>query len=310
MSNTKPLVSVIIPNYNHARFLDERMQSVLGQTYQNIEVIILDDCSTDNSREVIEKYRSNPKVTKIVYNDTNSGSPFRQWKKGMELASGEIVWIAESDDHCEDTFLEKLVKPLLTNDDAFSFCRSVKVDEDDKEYELCQKTLPDDRHWRDGKAFIREEMLDFSMVLNASSAIFKRELGMKAVDDCLGFHGSGDWLFFIRLAEMGGVDFVGQKLNFFRQFRTSTTNIQSDNGRAYVENRRIFDYLNARNYLTASKRRRIRFFTIYQIIYNHPNMEKNGRHEALSAWHCHWYTLPVIRLSHKYFQWRTRKSRS
>lgn len=306
MSNTNPLVSVIIPNYNHARFLDERMQSVLGQTYQNIEVIILDDCSTDNSRDVIEKYRSNPKVTKIVYNDTNSGSPFRQWKKGMELATGDIVWIAESDDHCETTFLEELVKPLTAHDDAFCFCRSVKVDEDDKEFEICQKTLPNDRHWGDGKTFIHEEMLAFSMVLNASSAVFKRELGLKAVEDCLEFHGSGDWLFFIRLAEMGGVDFVGKKLNFFRQFLTSTTNIQGDNGRAFVENRRIFDYLSAQNYLTASQKRRTRFFTIYQIIYNHPNMERTGRRDALSAWHCHWYTLPIIRLSHRYFQWRTR----
>lgn len=310
MSNSNPLVSVIIPNYNHARYLDERMQSVLGQTYQNIEVIILDDCSTDNSRDVIEKYRSNPKVTKIVYNDTNSGSPFRQWKKGMELASGDIIWLAESDDHCEKTFLEELVKPLRAHDDAFCFCRSVKVDEDDKEFEICQKTLPNDRHWGDGKAFIHEEMLAFSMVLNASSAVFKRELGLKAVEDCLEFHGSGDWLFFIRLAEMGGVDFVGKKLNFFRQFLTSTTNIQGDNGRAFIENRRIFDYLNARNYLTANKRRRIRFFTIYQIIYNHPNMERTGRRQALRAWHSHWYTLPVIRLSHKYFQWRTGGNRS
>lgn len=305
-----PLVSVIIPNYNHARFFDERIQSVLGQTYQNIEVIILDDCSSDNSREVIEKYRSNPKVVKIVYNDTNSGSPFRQWKKGMELATGDIVWIAESDDHCETTFLEELVKPLTAHDDAFCFCRSVKVDEDDKEFELCQQSLPEDKHWPDGQVFIREEMLASTIVLNASSAIFRKDLGIKAVDDCLNFHGSGDWLFFIRLAEMGGVDFVGQKLNFFRQFRTSTTNIQSDNGRAYVENRRIFDYLNARNYLTASKRRRIRFFTIYQIIYNHPSMERTGRRQALRAWHSHWYTLPVIRLSHKYFQWRTGGNRS
>lgn len=81
MVSNHPLVSIIIPNYNHARFLDERMTSVLEQTYQHIEVIILDGCSTDNSREVIEKYRSNPKVRKIVFNDTNSGSPFRQWKK-------------------------------------------------------------------------------------------------------------------------------------------------------------------------------------------------------------------------------------
>ena len=93
MSN-QPLVSVIIPNYNHARFLDERIKSVLGQTYQNIEVIILDDCSTDNSREVIEKYRSNPKVTKIVYNEKNTGKPFQQWNKGMELAAGNIIWLS------------------------------------------------------------------------------------------------------------------------------------------------------------------------------------------------------------------------
>jgi glycosyltransferase involved in cell wall biosynthesis len=52
-----PLVSVIIPNYNHARFLDERIQSILNQTYQNFEVIILDDKSSDNSVEVINKYK-------------------------------------------------------------------------------------------------------------------------------------------------------------------------------------------------------------------------------------------------------------
>lgn len=306
MSNNQPLVSVIIPNYNHARFLDERMQSVLGQTYQNIEVIILDDCSKDNSREVIEKYRNHPKVADIVYNDKNSGSPFRQWKKGMELATGDVVWIAESDDHCETTFLEELVRPLRDHDDAFIFCRSVKVDEDDKEFELCQQTLPESRHWADGKTFIREEMLAYTIVLNASSAIFKKDLGLKAVDDCLDFRGSGDWLFFIRLAEMGGVDFVAHKLNYFRQFRASTTNAQGSNGRAYVENRRIFDYLRAQHYMSASQRRRIRFFTIYQIIYNHPNMERAARRKALSAWHCHWYTLPIIRLSHRFFQWRTR----
>ena len=131
MVSNHPLVSIIIPNYNHAQFLDECMTSVLEQTYQHIEVIILDDCSTDNSREVIEKYRSNPKVRKILFNDTNSGSPFRQWKKSMELASGEIVWIAESDDSCEPTFLESLVPCFADERVAFAFCRTTKVDEAD-----------------------------------------------------------------------------------------------------------------------------------------------------------------------------------
>ena len=99
----QPLVSVIVPNYNYARYMDERMQSILNQTYQNFEIIILDDCSTDNSRKVIEKYRGNPHVVAIVYNKENSGSTFKQWNKGFSIAKGELIWIAEADDTCKRT---------------------------------------------------------------------------------------------------------------------------------------------------------------------------------------------------------------
>ena len=104
-----PLASVIIPNYNHAKYLEERIQSVLNQTYQNLELILLDDKSTDNSLEVINKYRDNPHVSQIVVNEHNSGSAFKQWHRGIELAIGELIWIAESDDYCSPTFLEVLV---------------------------------------------------------------------------------------------------------------------------------------------------------------------------------------------------------
>ena len=98
-------VSVIIPNYCHARFLNQRIDSVLNQTYSDYEVIILDDCSTDNSREIIESYRNHPKISHIVYNEKNSGSTFIQWEKGFELARGEYIWIAESDYVARSTFL-------------------------------------------------------------------------------------------------------------------------------------------------------------------------------------------------------------
>ena len=88
------MLSVIIPNYCHARYLKERIESILAQSYQDFELIILDDCSTDNSREIIEQYRSNPRVKHIVYNEQNSGSPFVQWQRGFTLASGEYIWIA------------------------------------------------------------------------------------------------------------------------------------------------------------------------------------------------------------------------
>ena len=105
-------VSVIIPNYCHARFLNRRIDSVLNQTYDDFEVIILDDCSTDNSRDIIETYRHHPRVSHIVYNEKNSGSTFVQWDKGFELAQGQYIWIAESDDEAAPTFLEECVTQL------------------------------------------------------------------------------------------------------------------------------------------------------------------------------------------------------
>ena len=120
------LVSVIIPNFNHARYLDERIQTVLDQTYQNFELIILDDCSTDNSKEIIEKYRHNPHVSHILYNEHNSGKIFSQWQKGIDKAKGELIWIAESDDKCRPELLEKLVSEFQNNMNlVVAFCKTV-----------------------------------------------------------------------------------------------------------------------------------------------------------------------------------------
>ena len=104
-----PIVSVVIPNYNHAQYLRQRIDSILNQIYSDFELIIVDDCSTDNSKEIIESYRTNPKVSQIIFNESNSGTPFQQWETGVDLAKGEWIWIAESDDFAENDFLEKLI---------------------------------------------------------------------------------------------------------------------------------------------------------------------------------------------------------
>ena len=81
-----PTVSVIIPNYNHAPYLRQRIDSVLQQDYQDFEVILLDDCSKDDSRQVLENYRDHPKVSHVVYNEQNTGNTFIQWERGINLA--------------------------------------------------------------------------------------------------------------------------------------------------------------------------------------------------------------------------------
>src|SRR6266852_6763107 len=104
-------VSVIVPNYNHSRYIGQRIESVLNQTYPDFELLILDDMSPDNSREIIERYRQNPRV-RIEYNDRNSGNTYLQWQKGIALTSSEYIWIAESDDYADSGLLSCLIARL------------------------------------------------------------------------------------------------------------------------------------------------------------------------------------------------------
>ena len=117
-----PLVSVILPNYNHAKYLDERIQSILNQTYCNFELIILDDCSPDNgaSKAVIERYRGNAHISHIIYNERNGGLTFQQWHKGIELARGNLIWIAESDDKCHRQIQAGLMDRMQRKDGSRS----------------------------------------------------------------------------------------------------------------------------------------------------------------------------------------------
>ncbi len=88
VAGRKPAVSVIVPNYNHGRYLTERLESIFNQTFRDFEVILLDDASTDNSLEVIERYRGHAGV-RIVPGAENSGSTFKQWLKGIDLARAD-----------------------------------------------------------------------------------------------------------------------------------------------------------------------------------------------------------------------------
>jgi hypothetical protein len=120
-----PKVSIIVPNFNHKRFLRERLESIYNQTYKNMEVLLLDDCSTDGSLAVLKEYADRyPEITTCCFNETNSGGVFEQWKRGLELATGELAWIAESDDYCTSNLLEELVKPFSNQAVMLAFSRS------------------------------------------------------------------------------------------------------------------------------------------------------------------------------------------
>jgi glycosyltransferase involved in cell wall biosynthesis len=222
-------VTVIIPNYNHERYLQLRIDSVLNQTYRDFEVIILDDCSTDNSKDIIEKYRSNEKISAIVYNEKNSGSTFHQWKKGLELAKGEYIWIAESDDFADATLLEVLVKPFSIYPDlVISYCRSYSVDDDSKVkgLTLWADHLDNVRWTKDyvvtGDIEVKNYLKYRNTIPNASSVVFKKP---KEIDRVLktNLRFTGDWFFWKNLLKKNGrIYYCHVPLNYFRSHASTT----------------------------------------------------------------------------------------
>ena len=224
------LVSVIIPNYNHARFLKKRLDSVFNQTFTDYEVIILDDASTDGSAEIIRQYENHPKVSQIVINTVNSGSPFKQWKKGFELARGKYIWIAESDDYCENTFLENVMNAFANEQVVLSYCQSKIVDENGRiisENNLAWTDDLDDRRWRSsytnsGTDECKKYFYVKDIIPNTSAAVFKKEAAHKIDWDLDRFSITGDWMFWIKILQHGDISYIPQTLNCFRESTAST----------------------------------------------------------------------------------------
>ena len=241
------MVSVIIPNYNHAAFLQQRIDSVLNQTYTDFEIILLDDCSTDISKTIIEKYRDHPKFAHIIYNEKNSGSTFNQWKKGIEIAKGDLIWIAESDDWCEPELLSVLVNGLENNPTCVvAFCQSYCMESEDKikwqsSVENVEEVVP-------GKVFFENRLIYGCPIFNASMAVFKRAFALKVPDEFTQFKMAGDWFFWICLVQYGDVFISGQLLNYFRKGEQNVSSKLYASGNNYMEELNVLEFLTKQNF--------------------------------------------------------------
>ena len=268
IGNSNVKISVILPNYNHDRFLNQRIDSILNQTYQDFELIILDDCSSDNSITILEQWKNHPKVSHFIVNEANSGSPFRQWKRGIELAKGDWVWIAESDDLCELNFLSKLVneigkKPHAGVVYAQSYDINQKGDRVNDRLKYTESFNPN--IWSgsfslNGLVFIRKYLSIKNVIPNASAVLFRREYCTPQIfdDSLVDMRMCGDWLFWIKLLEKSEVVFLKEHLNYFREHEAVSRN--HNNGlkrrRRLIEEKKVRSYmsgtLNLRHYPSES----------------------------------------------------------
>ncbi len=235
-----PAVSVIIPNYNHAPYLRERIDSVINQDFDDMEVILLDDCSTDNSRDILNQYASHPKVSRVVFNEKNSGTTFAQWKKGLALARGEYVWIAESDDYASPDFLSTLVGLLESHPGAvMAFSGSNIIDSlgnpiPGEDWDKFGRRLGSTATYS-GKELTFGKLLRNNLIYNASMVVFRREAAPEITSRHLEMKFCGDWLFWSQLAHEGDAIEVCRKLNNFRQHPRKVSASASKEGKTYTE---------------------------------------------------------------------------
>jgi glycosyltransferase involved in cell wall biosynthesis len=254
-SKLMPAVSVVIPSYNHGRYLDRRIESVLNQSFEDFEAIILDDASTDNSNVIIKKWVARDSRITYFPSDKNSGSTFIQWNRGVRMAKADLVWIAESDDTAAPDFLHTMVHVHNTTTGvALAFSQSNRMNDagnitgtwkgftDDLDREVFNQDFI-----MNGMEFIKRFLVHKNVIPNASGVVFKKSVydEVHGADERL--RTNSDWLTWLKMLLGREVAFVSAPLNNFRYHERSViASLDSDQRKDYKEQydlsmRKLFD---------------------------------------------------------------------
>lgn len=246
-----PKVSVVVPNYNYGRFLERRLQSIMNQTFQDFEIIYLDDASTDDSDEVFAKFAGDPRI-RSIHNQVNSGSPFKQWNKGIRHAKGEYVWFAEADDYADTHLLATLVDRLDRYPGAgIAYCQSLVVDANgavlDSGQHLYTQVFGSKRWCQDfvnnGREECRRFLFASNTIPNASAALVRKVQYEQAGGADTTFKLCGDWMLWTRLLLISDICFVAEPLNYWREHEQSIRTSQRRDGLDLIESYRVMSFI-------------------------------------------------------------------
>lgn len=230
-------VSAVVPNYNYARYLPERIDSIAAQRHPVMEIVALDDASGDDSVEVLRLQRMyvQPEPV-IVPSATNSGSVFRQWLAGVRRASGEFVWIAEADDAADPALIETLL-PAMRADPSIvmGYVQSSRVDAAGcviaEDYLGWTDDLSVER-WRAPYVATGAEEAEAGLAVkntvpNVSAALFRRAPLLATLERHIAeletYRVAGDWLVYLYLLREGRIHYAPQVLNRHRYHGGSVT---------------------------------------------------------------------------------------
>jgi glycosyltransferase involved in cell wall biosynthesis len=228
-----PSVLVLVPSYNHGAFIGDRIRSILSQTFGEFELHVIDDCSTDSTRDVLSGLSDHR--LRATIRTRNSGSPFSAWLDASDLLkSGQFdyVWIAESDDRAEPHFLERAVEALGKSPSvSIYYCHSWFIDDADLIIGHSINYLKQifagtdwDNGWQmSGEEFIGNCLIKGMAIPNMSSALIRANAFMAAVRPSFArYKLAADWMFAIHTASTGDVIFDAWDGNYFRHHQRTS----------------------------------------------------------------------------------------
>ncbi|GAA0891436.1 glycosyltransferase [Fulvivirga kasyanovii] len=224
------LVSVIMPAYNAAPYIGVAIESIINQTYSNWELLIADDGSTDNTREIIEKYDDSR--IKLYHNNCNQGN-LKTVNKLFAMAAGDYIAIQDADDWCDTTKLDVQLQ-AFKNHRQIGVCgtQSVKLDNNGKvlkrsnfplTHEGITKFIPEDYTFTSASVMIRRSVY----------------LDIGGFNDYFDRRGGADWYWISLILERFKMLNVPQHLYFYRYNPASITNTKPSNALNYTVGRVI-----------------------------------------------------------------------
>ena len=207
-----PLISVILCTYNGERFLEEQIRSIINQTYPNIEFIIADDCSTDSTRAIINRFNHLSNV-RIIFNEKNKGFA-KNFESAAMFATADYLAFSDQDDIWLPQKIEKLYKTISTYSLVYS--DSILIDENGVSL---NKKLSDFRNFKktihDSRGFL------FHNVVSGHTILIKKDLLVKALPIPEGYY--HDWWLAYQAANLNGIVLLNEALTLYRQHSKTIT---------------------------------------------------------------------------------------
>lgn len=221
MSDKRPLVSICIPVYNNADYIGETIDSILAQTYENIELIMVDDNSTDDSYRVLQDYAGRDQRVKIYKNESNLGMS-GNWNRCLELCTGEIMKLVCADDLLSPHIIERELEVFENHPEVVLVDSDTRLVTLDGKYRGWYRRYPSSGVV-DGATIARKGFFSQNYFGAPQANSFRRSAYEKVGGISPEFHYIVDYDFFVNIAKLGKVFIIHEPLNFFRVRGDSNT---------------------------------------------------------------------------------------